>query len=60
MTIVGTRDILPAKTLKLFPGRAGIVIHPPIETAGLGVADVPGLAERTREAIATAMPEALR
>lgn len=30
VTIVGSRDVLPAKTLNLFPGNIEIVIHPPI------------------------------
>ena len=39
VTLVGTRDILPARTLRLCPGKARMVIHPPIETEGLTVDD---------------------
>ena len=31
LTIVGTKDILPNKTLNLFPGRAKLTIHKPID-----------------------------
>ena len=31
VTIVNTRNVLPAKSLKLFPGRAKLVIHDPID-----------------------------
>ena len=30
VTIIGSHDILPAKTLNLFPGSMDIIIHPPI------------------------------
>ena len=53
VTVVGTREILPAKTLRLFPGRVRLVIHPPIETAGL---DIRVLSERARTAIESALP----
>lgn len=34
VSIVGTGRILPPKTLNLFPGRAVLVIHEPVNTAG--------------------------
>ncbi|MCX7679713.1 MAG: 1-acyl-sn-glycerol-3-phosphate acyltransferase [Spirochaetes bacterium] len=34
ITIIGTRNILPARSMKLFPGKAMLVIHDPIEIAG--------------------------
>jgi len=60
VTVIGTRDILPARTLHLFPGRARMVIHPPIETAGMGVEELDALMQRTRETITSAMPRELR
>jgi len=60
VTVIGTRDILPARTLHLFPGKARMVIHPPIETAGMGVDEMDALMQRTRETIASAMPPELR
>lgn len=59
VTVIGTRDILPAKTLRLFPGRARMVIHPPIETAGRGEADMAALRDETRAAIHSALPPEL-
>jgi 1-acyl-sn-glycerol-3-phosphate acyltransferase len=60
VTLVGTRDILPAKSLRLFPGRAKMVIHPPIETQGMTVAQLDDLSERTRTVIRSAMPAELQ
>ena len=33
ITIVGTKNILPSDTIDLFPGRAHMIIHKPIDTA---------------------------
>jgi 1-acyl-sn-glycerol-3-phosphate acyltransferase len=60
VTLVGTRDILPARTLRLFPGKARMVIHPPIETTGMNVDQVDDLMQRTRAVITTALPPDLR
>jgi 1-acyl-sn-glycerol-3-phosphate acyltransferase len=56
VTVVGTREIVPNKTLRFFPGRAEMVIHPPIETAGLSHDDLPEVMERARVAIGSALP----
>jgi 1-acyl-sn-glycerol-3-phosphate acyltransferase len=56
VTVSGTREILPSKTLRLFPGRAKLVIHPAIETRGMDHADLEKLMERTRQSIASALP----
>lgn len=56
VTVTGTHEIMPAKTLRVFPGRAGMVIHAPIETRGMTPRDVGDLLERTRSAIASALP----
>jgi len=60
VTLVGTRDILPARTLRLYPGTARMIIHPPIETAGLDAEQIDSLLEQTRNAISSAMPQELR
>ncbi|NNJ64321.1 MAG: 1-acyl-sn-glycerol-3-phosphate acyltransferase [Xanthomonadales bacterium] len=60
VTVVGTRDILPARSLALFPGRARLVIHPPIETTGKTVEDLDGLMAEAREVINSALPGELR
>ena len=51
VTINGTRAILPAKTLRIFPGKASMTIHPPIPTTGLDSGDVSDLRDRVRAAI---------
>jgi 1-acyl-sn-glycerol-3-phosphate acyltransferase len=53
ITILGTRDILPSKTFKLSPGKARLVVHPPIEPGDLSAAQ---LKEASRTAIASALP----
>lgn len=60
VTLVGTRTILPARTLRLFPGTVRMVIHPPIETAGMTVEQVDELSQRARQVISSAMPPELR
>lgn len=34
VTIVGSRNVLPARSLKLFPGRAKLIVHDPIDITG--------------------------
>lgn len=57
LTLLGTRDILPAGSLFLTPGRAKIVVHEPIEPAGH---DARSLMEAAKGAIASALPADLR
>lgn len=56
VTVVGTRDIMPAKTLRVFPGRATLVIHPAIETRGLSSAQIDDLMAQAQQTIASALP----
>ncbi len=53
MTVVGTREILPPGSMRIRPGRARLIIGPPIEPQP-GPADqrVQVLCERTRDQIA--------
>lgn len=60
ITIIGTHDVLPAKSLKLFPGRVKLVIHPEIPTQDLVTEDHNDLRRKTREIIESALPESLR
>ena len=57
LTLVGTHDIMPAKSLFVRPGRARIVIHPPIDPTELHVTDV---MRQSRAAIESALPEERR
>lgn len=52
ITIQGTRDILPSDTLDLYPGRATMIIHPPIDIDPYDNSRLKELIERTREVIA--------
>lgn len=56
ITVTGTDDILPNKTLALFPGKAKITVHPPIETEGMTGNDTDELMKETRQRIASALP----
>ncbi|MBT8049337.1 MAG: 1-acyl-sn-glycerol-3-phosphate acyltransferase [Xanthomonadales bacterium] len=57
VTLVGTRDIMPARSLLPFPGTVRLVIHPPIDPAGRAIDQLLG---ETREVIRSAMPPELR
>lgn len=60
VTLVGTGEVLPAKTLRLFPGRVRVVIHPPIAPVPDDPDAINDLMNRTRDTIASALPEAFR
>jgi 1-acyl-sn-glycerol-3-phosphate acyltransferase len=61
VTIIGTRDVQKPRSLTICPGRIRMVIHPAIEPQGENDAEaVRYLLTRTREAIASALPEELR
>jgi len=60
ITIIGTRDIQRPESMIIFPGRARMVIHPPIEVDSGAAQDIHALMKKTREVIASALPEALR
>lgn len=51
VTINGTREILPSGTMNLLPGKAEIIIHPPIDIKLFGKENMPGLIEKTRNLI---------
>ena len=54
VSIVGTRKVLPSGTTTLYPGRAKLVIHPPISTDG---ATLLSLSKQSRKLIASALEE---
>lgn len=56
MTVIGTRDVLPAGTFKLRPGTVRLQIHPPVSVDGMSSADVEDLKVRVRDQIASALP----
>ncbi len=55
VTIRGTRAILPPDTLDIFPGRADLIIHPPVETSGYLEKDIDDLMERIRSILGSAL-----
>lgn len=57
VTLVGTRKVLPSRSLSLFPGPIKMVIHPAIDPANKSVEE---LMEESRAAITSAMPPELR
>jgi len=61
VTLVGTRDIQKPRSLVIVPGRIHMVIHPAIEVTGEDDAEtIRDLMTRTRDAIASSLPEELR
>lgn len=57
LTILGTRDVLPADTLRLRPGHVRIIVHPPIVTRGMGTGELGELRRRTRAVVASGMDQ---
>lgn len=51
ITLNGTREVLKPDTYHVRPGRAEVIIHKPVPTAGLAVNDVEALSRRVREQI---------
>lgn len=49
VTVHGARRLMPRGKLEIKPGEMTIVIHEPIETAGMGTADRGALMERVRK-----------
>lgn len=60
VTLVGTREIMPSKSLCPYPGRVRVVAHAPIETRGMQLGDLETVMAGTRAAIASALPAELR
>ena len=54
ISVVGSRHVMLKGRLATYPGRVRVVVHAPIDTAGLKGGDPRALAERVRLAIATA------
>jgi 1-acyl-sn-glycerol-3-phosphate acyltransferase len=56
ITIIGTKDILPAKSLDLFPGRAKMIIHPPVSIETYKDKDIQLLMDDVAGVIRSALP----
>lgn len=57
VTVVDTRDILPAGSLRIRPGRVHMVVHPPLATAGLSQASAGELRRRCQAVVAGALAQ---
>jgi 1-acyl-sn-glycerol-3-phosphate acyltransferase len=55
ITIIGTRKILPPKTINLLPGRVKMIIHKPIGISGYTNNNLDELVKRTKEIIGDAL-----
>ena len=58
VTIQNTKKILPPKTFRLFPGRAKLIIHPPISVDGFTKENMPELVSKTRQVIQSGLDQA--
>ena len=57
MGMRGLRNVCPAGDWRMRPGRVDVLFGEPIPTAGLGEADIAGLARRTRAALNAMLAE---
>ncbi len=57
VTIIGTREILPDRSVDLVPGNATMVIHPAIDTAGYTPETLGQLADRAKQVIQKGLDE---
>lgn len=55
MTVIGSRDVMPADSIRIRPGRIRLIIHPPISTEGLDVDDLTTLRDQVRETVGRAL-----
>ena len=51
MTVVGSRDVMPADSIRIRPGTVKLIIHPPVHTAGMDIDDLSPLRDQVRETI---------
>ncbi len=51
ITIIGTRKVLPADTLNLFPGRTKMIIHKPVDVSGYSDDNIHELMEKVKNII---------
>jgi 1-acyl-sn-glycerol-3-phosphate acyltransferase len=57
VTIIGTRNVLPNNTMDLFPGKALMVIHKPIDTHGYHDDNIQELMDLTKASIQKGLDE---
>lgn len=52
MTVIGSRDVMAADSIRIRPGRIRLIIHPPISTAGMDVEDLVSLRDEVHDIVA--------
>ncbi len=52
VTVIGSRDVMPADSLRITPGTVRLLIHPPVETEGMQLSDLRRLSDEVRTIIA--------
>lgn len=57
VTVTGTRNILPADSLRIRPGRVRMIVHSPVSTEGLTHEQAGELRRRCHAVIASALPQ---
>ncbi|TVQ39010.1 MAG: 1-acyl-sn-glycerol-3-phosphate acyltransferase [Wenzhouxiangella sp.] len=60
VTVIGSRDVMPADSLRMTPGTVRVLIHPPVETANLDLKDLRRISDQTRATIASGLEQAPR
>ena len=55
VTLVGTREIMPPKTMDVFPGKARLIFHPPVDAAGTDPADLGPLMAEVKATVASGL-----
>ena len=60
VTIIGTREILPPKTINILPGRVRLLIHKPIDISGYSNDNLDELVKGTRDIIVGALQKPRR
>lgn len=55
ITIRGTRNILPARSLDLFPGKVEMIIHESVSTEEYSIKEIQALIDKTKEIISSGL-----
>jgi 1-acyl-sn-glycerol-3-phosphate acyltransferase len=56
VTLINTRKILPADSMNLLPGKAKMIIHPPLDISEYNENNMPELTQKVRDIIESALP----
>lgn len=57
VTVIGTKNILPANSSNLLPGRVKMIIHEPISIEGYNESNMPEIMDIVKQKIQTALPK---